>query len=134
MIDALISGKLIKSPSLRTGKSGKNYVHFLLRVHVDNGESIAISGIGFGELAEKISLLKKDDPLAVIGSLRPTEWADKETGEIRHGLSITASNSLSPYDMKKRKPKIEVSGKSDNELIEASEPVNEQDFDDEIPF
>jgi hypothetical protein len=36
--------------------------------------------------------------------------------------------------MKKRKPKIEVSGKSDNELIEASEPVNEQDFDDEIPF
>ena len=80
MIDALISGKLIKSPSLRTGKSGKNYVNFLLRVHVDDGESIVISGIGFGELAEKISLLKKDDPLAVIGSLRPTEWAERYPG------------------------------------------------------
>jgi single-stranded DNA-binding protein len=99
MIDALISGKLIKDPSLRTGQSGNNFAQFLLSVHTGEEQPIVVSGIAFGAVAEKIVLLKKGDPLSVIGSLKPTEWIDKTTNEARHGLSVTVNNSLSPlYD------------------------------------
>lgn len=124
MIDALISGKLIKDPSLRTGQSGNNFAQFLLSVHIGEEQPIVVSGIAFGDVAEKIVLLKKGDPLAVIGSLKPTEWIDKATNETRHGLSVTVNNSLSPYDIKKRKLTPTASGK----------PGNEPCFDDELTF
>ena len=57
----------------------------------------------FGDVAERIAKLKKGDSLAVIGGLKPSEWTDKATGEIKHGLNITANNALSVYDIKKRK-------------------------------
>ena len=124
MIDALISGKLIKDPSLRTGQSGNNFAQFLLSVHTGEEQPIVVSGIAFGAVAEKIVLLKKGDPLSVIGSLKPTEWIDKTTNETRHGLSVTVNNSLSPYDIKKRKLTPTTSSNS----------VNEPDFDDELTF
>jgi single-stranded DNA-binding protein len=104
MIDALISGKLIKDPILKTGQSGKNYCQFMLSVSVGDEKPVIVSGMTFTEIAERIAKIQKGDPLAVIGSLKPSEWTDKTTGETKHGLSITANNSLSPYDIKKRKP------------------------------
>ena len=85
MIDALIAGKLIKDPSLRNGPSGKPYTQFLLSVHTNEEQPIIVSGIAFGEVAERVALLKKGDPLAVIGSLKPFEWLDKTTCETKHG-------------------------------------------------
>jgi single-stranded DNA-binding protein len=104
MIDALISGKLIKTPELRTGQSGKHYCQFMLSVSVGDEQPVIVSGMAFTEVAERIAKLQKGDPLSVVGSLKPTEWIDKTTGETKHGLSLTANNSLSPYDIKKRKP------------------------------
>jgi single-strand DNA-binding protein len=104
MIDALISGKLIKTPELKTGQSGKHYTQFLLSVAVGEEQPVIVSGIAFAETAERIGKLQKGDPLSVIGSLKPTEWIDKNTGETKHGLNVTANNALSPYDIKKRKP------------------------------
>ena len=124
MIDALVSGKLIKDPQRKTGPSGKPYAQFLLSVHTGEEQPIVVSGIAFGAVAEKIVLLKKGDPLSVIGSLKPTEWIDKTTNETRHGLSVTVNNSLSPYDIKKRKLTPTASSNS----------VNEPDFDDELTF
>jgi single-stranded DNA-binding protein len=74
MIDALISGKLIKTPELRTGKTGNPYTQFLLSVSVGDEQPVIVSGIAFTETAERIAKLQKGDPLAVVGSLRPTEW------------------------------------------------------------
>ncbi|MDO9170130.1 MAG: single-stranded DNA-binding protein [Methylobacter sp.] len=104
MIDALISGKLIKTPELRTVKTGNYYAQFILSVATGDEQPTIISGIAFAETAERIARLQKGDPLAVIGSLKPSEWIDKNTGETKHGLNITANNALSPYDIKKRKP------------------------------
>jgi len=129
MVDALVSGKLIKDPSTRTGPSGKPYTQFLLSCHIGEEQPVVVSGIAFGETAERISLLKKGDPLAVVGSLKPSVWQDKTTGEPRHGLSITANNSLSPYDIqKKRKPKP---------AADSTEPTSggtENPYDDELTF
>jgi single-stranded DNA-binding protein len=104
MLDALISGKLIKDAKAGTSGTGTKYTQFLLSVPCGEPQNIVVSGVAFGELAERIAKLQKGDSLAVIGSLKPTEWQDKATGETKHGMNITASNSLSVYDIKSRKP------------------------------
>jgi hypothetical protein len=76
----------------------------MLSVAIGEPQPIVITGIAFGEVAERITRLAKSDAVSVIGSLKPTEWTDKVTGEIKHGLNITVSNVLSVYDIKKRKP------------------------------
>jgi single-stranded DNA-binding protein len=103
MLDALISGKLIKDTELKTGQSGKAYCQFLMTVHVGEPENIVISGIAFGSHAERVAKLGRGDALSVIGALKPTEWQDKATGETRRGLSVTVADVLCVYDIKKRR-------------------------------
>jgi len=127
MIDALISGKLIKTPELRTGQSGKFYTQLLLSVSVGEEKPVIVSGMAFESTAEKIAKLQKGDALSVIGSLKPTEWIDKTTGETKHGLSITVNNSLTAYDIKKRKQATESASKPEYSS-------NARPFDDPIDF
>jgi single-strand DNA-binding protein len=138
MIDALISGKLIKTPELKKGQSGKHYTQFLMSVSVGEEKPTVVSGMAFQEVAERIAKLQKGDPLAVIGSLKPSEWIDKATGALKTGLSVTANNFLSPYDIKKRKPKEEVTlsglfrGDGGSEVL--SDLFQAKPFDDELLF
>ena len=125
MIDALISGKLIKSPELRTGQSGKYYTQFLLSVPTGEDQPIIISGMAFQDVAEKISKLGKGDALSVAGSLKPSEWTDKATGALKHGLNVTVSSALSAYDIKKRRPVTDSPAKPEN---------NARPFDDPLTF
>jgi len=107
MLDAICSGKLIQNPTLRTGASGKPFTNFLLSVSIGEDQPIVVRGIAFGEASEKISQLTKGDSVAVVGSLKPSSWSDKSTGETKHGLNITVNSSLSLYDIqKRRKPKV----------------------------
>jgi len=41
--------------------------------------------------------------VSVAGALKPSEWTDKATGEMKRGLNITVSAALSAYDVKKRR-------------------------------
>ena len=103
MIDALISGKLVRDPALKVGQSGKPFCNFLLSVHTGDESPVVVSGIAFSDVAEKVANLKKGDAVAVVGPMKPTAWTDKASGEERHGLNITAQAALSPYDVKKRR-------------------------------
>ncbi|MGH8557510.1 MAG: single-stranded DNA-binding protein, partial [Methylococcales bacterium] len=144
----LISGNLIKDPVTRTGPSGKPYTTFLLRVPLGEDEPGIVSGIAFSECGERIAKLVKGDAVAMIGSLKPSEWSDKTTGETRHGMNITAQACLSPYDVKKRR-----ASNGDESQKKAYAPKQYQrdsvpkgrdagypkefeskDFDDDIPF
>ena len=125
MIDAIISGRLIKAPELKTGQSGKYYTQFLLSVSVGDDKPVIVSGMAFTETAEKIAKLGKGDALSVIGSLKPSEWADKATGLLKHGLSVTVSSALSAYDIKKRRPVTDSPAKPEN---------NARPFDDPLTF
>ncbi len=109
MIDALISGRLIRDPVTKTAANGKSFVNFLLSVPVGDEEPVIVSGIAFADAAERIGRLGKGDALAVTGSLKPSTWMDKATGEERHGLNVTVSACLSPYDVRKCRPAAEVS-------------------------
>ncbi|EIC30577.1 MULTISPECIES: single-stranded DNA-binding protein [Methylomicrobium] len=103
MIDALITGKLLRDPVLKTGPSGKPYCSFLLSVPTGDGEPVIVSGIAFADVAERIGKLAKGDAASVAGSLKPSEWTDKTTGELKHGLNVTVSAALTAYDIKKRR-------------------------------
>lgn len=107
MIDALITGKLIKETELKTSKNNNQYCQFLLGVHVGEPENIVVSGMAFGEIAQRIAKMGKGDALAVAGSLKQTEWQHKTTGETRHGLSVTVSNVLTLYDIKKKRKAVD---------------------------
>ncbi|MGH8498654.1 MAG: hypothetical protein ACRERV_07605 [Methylococcales bacterium] len=95
-----------------------------------------------GDTAERIAKLKKGDALAVTGSLKPSTWPDKTTGEIKHGLNVTAQACLSPYDVKKRRISADAPAASGlvPELGLAQAASNQQsrqcpdDLGDMIPF
>lgn len=106
MIDALINGKLIRDPALKTSANGTLYCQFMLSVSINEPQPIVVSGIAFNESAERIAKLKKGDALAVTGSLKPSEWIDKATGETKHGLNVTVSDCLTAYDVKKRRAAV----------------------------
>lgn len=101
MIDALISGKLIKDPALKIGPSGKPYCNILLSVSCGDPTPCIVSAISFGDVAERLAKLKKGDAVTATGSLKPNEWTDKE-GTLKHGLNLTVSSVLTAYDVKKR--------------------------------
>ena len=138
MIDAIISGKLIKAPELKTGQSGKYYCQFLLSVSVGEDKPAVISGMAFQDVAEKIAKLGKGDALSIVGALKPSEWVDKATGVTKHGLSITANASLSAYDIKKRRPKADNPANQDVTNNGAngsnSSRYDSRPFNDSIPF
>ena len=133
MIDALISGTLIRDPQTRTGPSGKPNTNFLLSVPVGDESPVIVSGIAFADVAEKIGRLKKGYALAVVGSMKPSTWTDKASGEERHGLNVTVQACLSAYDVKKRR------GSTDN-TPQAKPSQNGgkaghgQGFDDDLKF
>jgi single-stranded DNA-binding protein len=133
MIDCLISGKLIRAAELKTSQNGKPYCNFLMSVHIGEPDNTVVSGIAFGQHAELIAKLGKGDAVCAVGALKPTEWADKNSGETRHGLSVTVNNVLSVYDIKKRRPKPETP-----EFSSTYEPPagygQGSDFDDGIPI
>jgi len=128
MIDALVSGKLIRDPQLKTSSNGNQCVQFLMSVSTGEADTQIISGIGFDEsVVDKVNLLKKGDSLAVVGSLKQTEWTDRVSNELKHGLSITVNQSLSIYDIKKRrKPKPAADNPANGN--------NPKPFDDELDF
>jgi single-strand DNA-binding protein len=103
MIDALINGKLFRDTELKTSAKQTHFCNFMLSVSVGEPTAIIISGIAFNEAAEKIAKLKKGDAVSLTGSLKPSQWQDKTTGETKHGLNITVSDCLSLYDIKQRK-------------------------------
>lgn len=132
MIDALISGRLIRDPALKTGPSGKAYCNFLLSVAVGEEPAVIVSGIAFQEVAERIARLRKGDALSVTGSLKPSTWTDKQTGEEKHGLNVSVSACLSPYDVKKRRANGEVAPK--REPAAKADTPGGLGFDDDIAF
>jgi single-stranded DNA-binding protein len=141
MLDALVSGKLIRDPITKTGPSGKPFCNFLMSVAVGDESPVVVSGIAFQDVAERIVKLGKGDSLAVVGPLKPSQWADKATGELKHGLNVTAQSVLSPYDVKRRRADTDAPaqqkspprasyGRQDRQ----PEYAQADGFDDDIPF
>jgi single-stranded DNA-binding protein len=133
MMDCLLTGRLIKKPELKTSGKGTPYCNLLVSVSTGESESTVITGVCFNDIAERLSKLDKGDAVSLAGSLKPTEWTDKASGETRHGLSITVNQSLSVYDISKRRTKSDHS-KQDEQAGQKAGRSDEPFYNDDIPW
>jgi single-stranded DNA-binding protein len=102
MIDALISGKVMGTPSQRTSKNGNAFT--VAKVRVPTGEdSMFCNVICFAEGAQAALLALGDgDAVALAGSLKVGVWQAKD-GTHRPSLDMTATQVLTAYHVTKKR-------------------------------
>lgn len=102
MIDALISGKLMGTPSQRTSRNGNTFT--VAKVRVPTGEdSLLCNVICFAESAQAALLALADgDAVALAGSLKVGTWQTKD-GTHRPSLDMTAAQVLTAYHVTRKR-------------------------------
>ncbi len=104
MLSLLVSGKLVRDPQTRVGKSGKPYTTALIAVPVKavsegDEDRVLVSAIAFGPAAEALAALANGDDVSCAGSGRLSSWT--KDGTERHGLAVTAHRVLTAYQRRK---------------------------------
>jgi single-stranded DNA-binding protein len=112
MIDALISGKVMGTPSQRTSKNGNAFT--VAKVRVPTGEdSMFCNVICFAENAQTALLALGDgDAVALAGSLKVGVWQAKD-GTHRPSLDMTATQVLTAYHVTKKRRAMQHSEQGD---------------------
>lgn len=102
MIDALISGKVMGTPSQRTSKNGNAFT--VAKVRVPTGEdSLLCNVICFAESAQAALLALADgDAVALAGGLKVGTWQTKD-GTHRPSLDMTAAQVLTAYHVTRKR-------------------------------
>ena len=100
-ITALIAGKLIADPDVRTGASGKPFTTARLAAGTDD-DSVLCSVIAFGTAGQQLAVLGKGDSLAITGRTKPKAWTDRE-GQPRAGLDVVADQVLTAYHVRRKR-------------------------------
>lgn len=94
MIEAMVSGKLIRDAETKTSASGKPYGLFLVAV----AEDMVCRAMLFGDEQERFAGLKRGDAIGLVGSLQVSIWNEKIS------LALLANRAISPTE---RRPKRE---------------------------
>jgi single-stranded DNA-binding protein len=104
MIDALISGRLRGTPSVRTGNNGAPYALFRVSAADKTGARVLCSCIAFSASSiEAVQRLADGDSISVSGEASVSTW-NASDGTPRHGLDLTAHVVLTAYHLgRKRK-------------------------------
>ena len=103
MIDALISGRLRGTPSVRTGSNGAPFALFRVSAADKTGASLLCSCIAFSATAiEAVQRLSDGDSIAVTGEAAISTW-NASDGSPRHGLDLTAHGVLTPYAVSRKR-------------------------------
>lgn len=97
MIEAMISGKVIKDAEPKVSGSGKEYLLLIVR-----HEEALVRVMLFGDDAQRLAKVRRGDAVAVVGSLTIGEWQGKPS------LSMMAHRALS--NIERRPPKARPSG------------------------
>lgn len=102
MIDALISGKVVGTPTQRTSKNGNHFT--VAKVRVPNGDEAAFCNvICFADGAQAALLALGDgDAVALAGSLKVGVWQAKD-GTHRASLDLTATQVLTAYHVTRKR-------------------------------
>jgi single-stranded DNA-binding protein len=105
-LDVLTSGRLLKRPEERTGRSGKPFATALLACAMDDGEIVA-NVIAFRpEAVAALLALDKGDAVAVAGRAKLGVWQSTE-GEARPSLSIVADAVLTAYHVRRKRTAVQ---------------------------
>ena len=107
MLNVLVSGKVVKSPKTGVSAKGTPWTSVSLRCPVqaqkaEDEDNILANVIAFGDTAEKLGRLGVGEGVSVSGEARFNHWEDRDGGQ-RTGLSVTASEVLTAYSVKKKR-------------------------------
>jgi len=98
---ALVTGKLLKAPTTKTGKTGDPFTLATMKAATDDGD-VLVNVIAFAQAGEALSRLGAGDALSVTGRAKLNHWTGND-GQERHGLSLVADGVLTPYQVTLRK-------------------------------
>jgi hypothetical protein len=97
---ALVTGTLIKPPTIRTAKTGQPFTVSLMRCASDDG-NVLVSLIAFGQAGRDLAALAAGDSLSATGGFKLSEW--EKDGEQRHGLAMTVDSVLTLHQVNLRR-------------------------------
>jgi single-strand DNA-binding protein len=90
-VEAAFSGRLGGDPQERVSAKGAAWASFTVAVEGNEEQTTWVRVAVFGDVAQRVAAeLRKGCQVYVEGSLRLSEWRDKRTGELRHGLEVAA--------------------------------------------
>ena len=103
MLSVLIEGTLTADPVARTGAKGNAFTTAQLRAAGEDGETVWCSVIAFSaSAAESLATLTSGDTVAIAGAAALRHW-QKQDGEHRVGLRVTAAKVMTVYDAGQRR-------------------------------
>lgn len=104
MIEALLHGKIARTPEQRQAKNGNTFTVSSMTVSSNNG-LIFVSVIAFDdEVQADLLQLTKGDKASVSGTLSPNIWIDNN-GEPQVNLDITVNHVLTVYSGRNKRRK-----------------------------
>ena len=103
MLSVLIEGTLTAAPVARTGAKGNAFTTAQMRTAGEDGETVWCSVIAFSaSAADELAKLTAGDAVAIAGSAALHHW-EKQDGEHRVGLRVTAAKVMTVYDAGQRR-------------------------------
>jgi len=122
VIDALIQGRLRRTPESRTSAAGKPFAVASLRTTVRDGSAVFVSVIAFHQAAITALLALSDgDSVSIAGELTPKVYTPP-VGEPRINLDLIAHAVLTEYHVSRKRRAVQDAPGGD-----------ERPFDDELP-
>ncbi|WP_343654537.1 single-stranded DNA-binding protein [Paraburkholderia caribensis] len=111
-IDALVAGKLWKTPEERRSAGGKTFVTANVRAADGDGEALFVSVVAFSDSVKAALLVLEDgDSLALAGTLKIGTYEGRG-GSVKPSVSMVAQQVLTAYHVaRKRKAVAEAPSK-----------------------
>jgi len=136
-IDALISGRIHKTPQSRVSAAGKRFATAIVRAAARDGNGIFVSVIAFSQSAcDALLALDDGDSVALAGELTPKIYTPRDGGEPRPSLDLVAHKVLTEYHIARKHKAVQDSNpqpqapRDDGPAPAAAEP----ELNDAIPF
>ena len=102
MIDALITGRLVSTPTKRQTKTGEPFAGARVRVSMHDGGTVVVSASAFDpEPMAALLVLQEGEAVALTGPLTLSTWTDND-GNLRPSASLVVTHVLTTYSVKKK--------------------------------
>jgi single-stranded DNA-binding protein len=106
MIDALVGGKLFKTPEERRSNSGKTYVTANVRAADGDGEGLFVNVVVFSESAKAALLALEDgDSVSLAGTLKIGTYEARDSS-VKPSVSMVASKVLTSYHVARKRKAV----------------------------
>lgn len=114
MIDALVAGKLWKTPEERRSNAGKTFVTANVRAADGDGEAVFVNVVAFSDSAKAALLALEDgDSVSLAGTLKIGTYEARD-GSVKPSISMVAAKVLTAYHVARKRRAVAEASAGDN--------------------